>query len=265
MAVRVVGTPGRGGLHRAARDGDVRSLSEPDRPRGRPGPGRPDGHRHTGAGNGSAAPPPPTAAPRPPHPAPATAAPQPPTPRGHAGGPAAAVRPATERWGAHISGPGLPLHVDDLLRYAVSIGASDLHLTVNMPPTVRLHGALRPMEDVGRIDNNQLRDMIFGILPQTHRERFEAEHELDTSHSIAGRRPVPGERLPAAGDHRRGPAAHPSRDPRVQHASACPNRSGASPSCGAAWCWSPARPDRASRPPWPRSSTSSTGPSRCTS
>ena len=82
--------------------------------------------------------------------------------------------------------PELPLHIDDLLRYAVSIGASDLHLTANMPPTVRLHGALRPMEDVGRIDHQTLRDMIFGILPQNHRERFEAEHELDTSHTIPG-------------------------------------------------------------------------------
>ena len=80
----------------------------------------------------------------------------------------------------------LRLHVDELLRYAVSVGASDLHLTTNMPPTVRLHGALRPMEDVEPFDNNTLRDMIFGILPQSLRERFEAEHELDTSHSIAG-------------------------------------------------------------------------------
>jgi twitching motility protein PilT len=55
-----------------------------------------------------------------------------------------------------------------------------------MPPTVRLHGALRPMEDVGRLDIQTLRDMIFGILPQTQRERFEAEHELDTSHTIPG-------------------------------------------------------------------------------
>jgi len=84
------------------------------------------------------------------------------------------------------SDPDLPLHIDDLLRYAVSIGASDLHLTGNMPPTVRLHGALRPMEDVGRLDIQTLRDMIFGILPQTQRERFEAEHELDTSHTIPG-------------------------------------------------------------------------------
>jgi twitching motility protein PilT len=80
----------------------------------------------------------------------------------------------------------LRLHVDDLLRYAVSIGASDLHLTTSMPPTVRLHGALRPMEDVERLDHETLRDMIYGILPQTQRERFEAEHELDTSHTIAG-------------------------------------------------------------------------------
>jgi twitching motility protein PilT len=80
----------------------------------------------------------------------------------------------------------LPLHVDELLRYAVSVGASDLHLTTNIPPALRVHGALRPMEQVGALDNNTIRDMIFGILPQTLRERFEAEHELDTSHTIAG-------------------------------------------------------------------------------
>jgi twitching motility protein PilT len=106
----------------------------------------------------------------------------PPMPAGLAGGNGATPKTSGRTHGTSE----IPLHVDDLLRYAVSIGASDLHLTANMPPTVRLHGALRPMEDVGRLDNNTLRDMIFGILPQTQRERFEAEHELDTSHTIAG-------------------------------------------------------------------------------
>jgi len=55
-----------------------------------------------------------------------------------------------------------------------------------MPPTIRLHGALRPMEDVGRLDHTTLREMIFGVLPQAQREIFEADHELDTSHTIAG-------------------------------------------------------------------------------
>ncbi len=78
------------------------------------------------------------------------------------------------------------LHIDDLLRYAVSVGASDLHLTAEMPGSIRLHGAIRQIEGCPVLDNEQIRDMVFGILPASQRERFEAEHELDTSHSIAG-------------------------------------------------------------------------------
>ena len=81
---------------------------------------------------------------------------------------------------------GFRLHIDDLLRYVVNIGASDLHLTSNLAPTVRLNGALRPMDDVEPLDAETLQEMIFGVLPQTMRERFEADHELDTSHSVAG-------------------------------------------------------------------------------
>jgi twitching motility protein PilT len=80
----------------------------------------------------------------------------------------------------------VPLHIDDLLRYAVSVGASDLHLTAAMPGTIRLHGALRGIEGCPPLDNDTIRDMIFGILPGSQRERFEDEHELDTSHTIPG-------------------------------------------------------------------------------
>jgi twitching motility protein PilT len=80
----------------------------------------------------------------------------------------------------------MPLHIDDLLRYAVSVGASDLHLTAAMPGTIRLNGAMRPVEGCPKLTNDMIRDMIFGILPASQRERFEAEHELDTSHTIPG-------------------------------------------------------------------------------
>ncbi|HEY5024316.1 MAG TPA: PilT/PilU family type 4a pilus ATPase [Acidimicrobiales bacterium] len=76
------------------------------------------------------------------------------------------------------------LHLDDLLRYAVSVGASDLHVTTGLPACIRLHGAIRPIEGCPVLNNEMIRDMVFGILPQTMRERFEAEKELDTSHSI---------------------------------------------------------------------------------
>ncbi len=80
----------------------------------------------------------------------------------------------------------MALHIDDLLRYAVSVGASDLHLTSQMPGCIRLHGAIRPIEGCPVLDNETIRDMIFGILPASQRERFEEEKELDTSHSIPG-------------------------------------------------------------------------------
>jgi twitching motility protein PilT len=80
----------------------------------------------------------------------------------------------------------MPLHIDDLLRYAVAVGASDLHLTAAQPGAIRLHGAIRPIEGCPVLDNETIRDMVFGILPASQRERFEEEHELDTSHSISG-------------------------------------------------------------------------------
>ena len=83
-------------------------------------------------------------------------------------------------------GEGMPLHIDDLLRYAVSVRASDLHLTAEMPACIRLHGAIRPIEGCPVLNNETIREMVFGILPASQRERFEAELELDTSHSISG-------------------------------------------------------------------------------
>ena len=84
------------------------------------------------------------------------------------------------------TGEEMPLHLDDLLRHANKNGASDLHLTAGMPPCMRVNGAVQPIEGLDKLDNETIRSMIFGVLPQALRERFEADKELDTSHSIIG-------------------------------------------------------------------------------
>ena len=82
---------------------------------------------------------------------------------------------------------GVPdLDLDSLLTYAVESGASDLHLTNQLPPTIRVDGSLRPIEGLPRLDNDQIREMIFRILTQNYRERFEATKELDAAHMIHG-------------------------------------------------------------------------------
>jgi twitching motility protein PilT len=82
--------------------------------------------------------------------------------------------------------PDGTLDIDELLTYAVRNGASDLHLANQLPPAIRIDGSLRPIEGLGRVDNEQIREMVYRILTQNLRERFEAEKELDTAHTIMG-------------------------------------------------------------------------------
>ncbi|MGH9169672.1 MAG: PilT/PilU family type 4a pilus ATPase [Acidimicrobiales bacterium] len=85
------------------------------------------------------------------------------------------------------SSSGVPgLDLDDLLTYTVENGASDLHVANQLPPCIRVDGSLRPIEGLPRLDNEQIREMIYRILTQNLRERFEATKELDCSHMIHG-------------------------------------------------------------------------------
>ena len=38
--------------------------------------------------------------------------------------------------------------LSELLKRMVDAGGSDLHLTTNSPPRVRVHGELKPLEDI---------------------------------------------------------------------------------------------------------------------
>ena len=125
----------------------------------------------------------------------------------------------------------MPLHLDDLLRYAVSVGASDLHLTRGLPACIRLHGAIRPIEGCPVLDNETIRDMVFGILPQIAagavRGREGARHlPLDRR-----RGSVPGQRRSSSGERWRRPCGRSPTRSRPSRPSASPSRSGRSPTC----------------------------------
>lgn len=66
----------------------------------------------------------------------------------------------------------------ELLSSAIAAGASDLHLTSDAPPLFRIDGSLR--QGSGDIlSADATRDMIYGILTESQRARFEQEWELD--------------------------------------------------------------------------------------
>ena len=79
------------------------------------------------------------------------------------------------------------LHVDDLLERVLDLGGSDLHLSSGAHPTVRVHGELKALTEFPVMNGSEIRRMVYAVLTQKQRERFETELELDTSHSIPGR------------------------------------------------------------------------------
>ncbi len=78
------------------------------------------------------------------------------------------------------------LHVNDLLVRVVDLGGSDLHLTAGVHPSVRTHGEIKPLTEFPVMNGSEIRRLIYAILTQKQRERFEEDHELDTSHSVPG-------------------------------------------------------------------------------
>ncbi len=78
------------------------------------------------------------------------------------------------------------LHVNDLLKKVLEQDGSDLHLTAGSPPVIRVHGELRPVEGIDALSGSQIREMIYAVLTQKQREKFENELELDCSYSLPG-------------------------------------------------------------------------------
>jgi twitching motility protein PilT len=73
--------------------------------------------------------------------------------------------------------------LSDYLLDAVSMGASDLHVTAGLPPMVRISGKVEPL-DYPTLTANATRDMIYDLLSNDQRQRLENEWELDFSYAL---------------------------------------------------------------------------------
>jgi twitching motility protein PilT len=74
--------------------------------------------------------------------------------------------------------------MDDLLRLTVERDGSDLHLTAGIPPCIRVHGALRPIEGMAALEPDDTAALISSILSGEQWQRFQKVQELDTSYAL---------------------------------------------------------------------------------
>jgi twitching motility protein PilT len=74
--------------------------------------------------------------------------------------------------------------LSELLKRMVDSGGSDLHITTNSPPRIRLHGELKPLEDVPPLGPADTKQLAYSILTDSQKHRFEEDLELDFSFGI---------------------------------------------------------------------------------
>jgi len=72
-----------------------------------------------------------------------------------------------------------------MLKEMVEKGASDLHITTASPPQARVRGKLYPM-DIPALDPQSTRQILYSILTEAQKHKFEEEMELDLSFGIKG-------------------------------------------------------------------------------
>ena len=78
------------------------------------------------------------------------------------------------------------ISLHQLLKVMVERGGTDLHLTVNSPPVIRLHGHLIPIEGIAPLNSPQTKQLCYSILTDAQKHRLEETLELDLSFGIKG-------------------------------------------------------------------------------
>ncbi len=79
------------------------------------------------------------------------------------------------------------MNIQQLLELTVQRNASDLHLTVGFPPTLRIHGELIPVAAETTLTPENMESMITPLLSKMQRDIFDQAYEVDFSFEFEGK------------------------------------------------------------------------------
>jgi twitching motility protein PilT len=77
------------------------------------------------------------------------------------------------------------LTLGDLLRKLIEMSGSDLHITTNSPPQIRVHGVLHAL-DLPPLTPAESKQLVYGVMTDAQKHRFEEDLELDFSFGLKG-------------------------------------------------------------------------------
>ncbi|HEY6838244.1 MAG TPA: type IV pilus twitching motility protein PilT [Geobacteraceae bacterium] len=76
-------------------------------------------------------------------------------------------------------------NLHQLLKELVERGGSDLHITTNSPPQIRLDGKLTPL-NAPPLKAEDTKQLCYSVLTDSQKHKFEEENELDLSFGVKG-------------------------------------------------------------------------------
>ena len=82
--------------------------------------------------------------------------------------------------------PFMSSRIDDLLRMAISFGASDLHLRAGSHPVIRVNGELSPLSGATRLTQDETLEMAFAMMSNRQKQHFKEVFEVDIGYGVPG-------------------------------------------------------------------------------
>lgn len=77
------------------------------------------------------------------------------------------------------------MDITELLAFSVKNKASDLHLSADMPPIIRVNGHMRKI-DVPPMTDKQVHDLLYDIMSDSQRKIYDEKFETDFSFEVPG-------------------------------------------------------------------------------
>jgi twitching motility protein PilT len=78
------------------------------------------------------------------------------------------------------------MDINELLKTAHSMGASDIHLKVGSTPIVRINGELSPLAEENRLSQEDTLKVAYAVMSPGQREIFKKKNDIDLAYSVPG-------------------------------------------------------------------------------
>ncbi len=98
-----------------------------------------------------------------------------------------ASAPAEAAFVPAAANSAMAARMDALFHKMAEIGASDLHMSVSMPPMVRKDGKMKPLQDGDQpLSADAMRELLTSIMPSRNQEEFAERSDTDFAYEIPG-------------------------------------------------------------------------------